>query len=162
MQGDELLRRSRFEEAARRYAQARDPEADAVIFRQALLYLSPHSPRYNPAVARQLLTALTVTSSGGPYALLADTLLTMLDSEETLRREVEAGKVQAASCKANRRSEKQACGDSEATLTARIKELSAALEATRAELDKQRVDRAELERLREELSAMKQIDLGER
>ena len=174
--GDRAFGEARYEDAARAYAQVPPADADAVMFRVALLYSISGSPKYDPAKARQTLDELTRVFPASPYGVAARVVLDRLKEQEEVEGRLRAvndelaqEKTALARMETQRQDEVKAQQDAVAKLQTQMDQLTAQLKQLKdehAELVLLRNEHAGTEQLRaenahlqEELDELKRIDL---
>jgi len=174
--GDQAFAEARYGVAAQAYEHVWKPNADAALFRLALVYGASSNPDANPTRARQLLETLAERFPTTPYGVAARLMVERLRQEETLEARLHTVNDELAQIRSSvARLEAQRLEDAQAheaavtklqqegdLLTAQIKQLKeehAELVLLRQEHLGAEELRAENAHLHEELEEMKRIDL---
>lgn len=166
-QGDRALAEARWSDASAAYAKA-DVAEDATLFRRAVLLLSPEGTLHDADAGRALLSELGARSTRSPYTLAARLLLASLERETQLAariaeldREIARTAEELALTERELERERDESTAEVAALDESRRELSAALELLRAERSELLALKDQADRLREEMEAIKSIDLGD-
>lgn len=167
--GDRAFAQGRYPAAAEAYGHDDEAAPDALLFRDALLAVTPQSPQYDPAKARALLERLAREHPSTVHGAAATQALRWLAERDALRARVQEAEVRLAECAAEgqradaqHQQELKALRDNLAALDAERQHLQAELRATHdGPPPGERVQTLQDEntRLKNEIDEIKRIDL---